>query len=98
MDFYWLYEDEDTLILMGYEQEIARLEWEQCCEIWELTSKFLDADMDMDSEFGQENVEEVQNAAISTLVEHCKEQIEWWNAQIELLEELGNKNRSLIRR
>lgn len=90
MDFYWLYEDESTLILMGYEQEIARLEWQSTYEVWELKSKFLEAEMDMDIEYSQNDVDEVETAAIESLIDNCKEHIQWWQDQIDMLNEMND--------
>lgn len=92
-NFIWLYHDEDTLILKDREQEltIAKLGWNSVLEEWHLCSHFLKLDMDMGVEFRQNDVDEVENAAIAYLIDNCQERIDWWESRIEMLQEMQDE-------
>lgn len=89
MEFRWEQMDEYMLVLFGYvNQKIATVEWNSNAEVWELSSEWLDHSSDISDELGLEDIEEVKKDALEQLKDACKEHIEWYKGQIDMIEEL----------
>lgn len=90
-DWHWVQKDEKNLTLMGYEQKIATLRWNESYDVWELISNLLEYSVEMDLEFEQNQTEEVKAAAVEELIDHCEEQKDWYDDQIKMLKEMQNE-------
>lgn len=90
MEFEWKQENEITFNLYGYETIlIATLKWNEDAEVWEIQSKWLDYSDDLlDDDFVLEDVEKAKLSAIEQLISACKDHIDWYRGQINMLDEL----------
>ena len=90
MDFHWKQIAEHEYHLYGYETEkIAILKYNNNCEIWELTSRWLNnSDVANIIDCESVNIQDIQLNAIEMLTDACNEQIEWYKNQISMLNEL----------
>lgn len=88
MDFEWKEINGDLLLYGYYSRLIAKLRWNPNCEVWELSSDWLDCSTDLDIELGKEDIDKVKSEAIDELKRACEEHIDWYKGQIEMLDEL----------
>lgn len=87
MDFEWKEIDEDLILYGYYDQVIAKLHrWND--EVWELSSDWLDCSTDLDIEIDVDDIDIVKLEAIDELKCACEEHMDWYNGQIEMLEEM----------
>jgi len=89
VEFEWKRESDYLFVLHGYyDSVIAILTWNNDCEVWELSSDWLDCSADLDIELGKEDIDKVKSEAIDELKRACEEHIGWYKGQIEMLNEL----------
>lgn len=87
MNFHWIQISDEILELWGYEQKIAALGWSRNNQRWELESEYLEYSSDLEG-FDKEQINQVEAAAVETLIEYCKEQMDYYQGKIEELEEV----------
>lgn len=94
MDFHWVEKDNHQFELIGYyDSVIATLYWYDPVQCWVLESRWLN--MSKNEEFApdydEDDIESVKKEALRTLMEHCEEQIVWFEGQKKMLQELQDK-------
>ena len=91
MEFHWIKINTTTYHLIGYEDHIiAILNYDEICEIWSLTSSWLN--MSENTDFAMDydllSIDIVKEKAIEQLIVTCDDQIDWYKRQISILKDM----------
>lgn len=91
MDFHWIEINATTYHLIGYEDHvIAILSYDEICEIWSLTSSWLNMSENTDfaMDYDLSSIDIVKEKAIEQLIVTCDDQIDWHKGQIVMLKDM----------
>ena len=91
MNFHWIKINTTTYHLIGYEDHIiAILNYDEICEMWSLTSSWLNMSENTDFAINYDlsNINIVKEKAIEQLIVACDDQIDWYKGQISMLKDM----------
>ena len=91
MNFHWIKINTTTYYLIGYENHIiAILNYDEICEMWSLTSSWLNmpGNTDFAIDYDLSSIDIVKEKAIEQLIVTCDDQIDWYKRQISMLKDM----------